>query len=58
MLNTIDINHHVWPCIQMLVTPMFMVEASGEYIVQPVCTGPVPTKKLAIIITQLMKKNQ
>ena len=58
MLNTIAESHQVWPCPQMLVTPMFAVEASGEYIVQPVCTGPVPTKKLYIINTQLMKKNQ
>ena len=58
MLNTIAISHQVWPWFQTLVTPMFMVEARGEYIVQPVCTGPVPMKKLAIIITQLTKKNQ
>ena len=37
---------------------MFAVDASGEYIVQPVCTGPVPTKKLYTMMTPLMKKNQ
>ena len=58
MLNTIAISHHMWPWFQMLVTPMLVVEARGEYIVQPVCTGPVPTKKLYIIRMPLMKKNQ
>ena len=58
MLNTMAVSHQVWPWPQTLVTPMLAVEASGEYIVQPVCTGPVPTKKLVIISTQLMKKSQ